>query len=65
MEINEEYLKQLILRAANEIRKERLLTSESTEKSEYVDALKVKSSPLTENCKPCSQRYWEQRRGNS
>lgn len=65
MELNEQTLKRLIARAAREIRQERSPTpAEEKPAEEYMSAFAVRDSPLTEGCKPCSQRYWEARRGN-
>jgi S-adenosylmethionine synthetase len=58
-------IKQLIRRAAREIEEERQNTRKGNKTVNSTDAFAVKDSPLIENCKPCSQRYWEQRRQTS
>lgn len=55
-------IERLIRKAAREIEEERQNAHKASEAIDGIDAFAVKDSPLIENCKPCSQRYWEQRR---
>lgn len=56
-------IEQLIRRASREIEDERQDARKGSQ-TNSTDAFATKESPLIENCKPCSQRYWEQRRQN-
>lgn len=68
MKIDEAMLSRLIAKAAREIEEERAAaerTKPVNNEYEYTGVFSAKDLPLIENCKPCSQRYWAQRRQNS
>ncbi|BAK98957.1 S-adenosylmethionine synthetase [Oscillibacter valericigenes Sjm18-20] len=58
-------IEHLIWKAARELEEEREHAPKGSGAFNSTDAFAVKDSPLIKNCKPCSQRYWEQRRENS